>query len=212
MRPFRSERRFRGFRLIWLAAALAGMAAPVLTGAQPTAGAESGASAGALAHQAEPLPGMRFSSTIANSVLYDALRSTPKFARLDNELHGSPLSVSVTHVAETSSASKAGSLTSALFAGVTLGLLPVVTNRDFTVKYEIYVNGNLVTSRSYARHISRVFNLHSKDTTYGLGEDGLAWLKGTATQFATDATSDPKVDALIEEYHVYFDPQATATR
>lgn len=212
MLPCRSDRTSPGCRLFWAAFASAAVTAPNLSGAQSGVDAESGAPPGALAHQTEPLPGMRFSSTIASSVLYDALRATPKFVKLDNEQHGSPLFVSVTHVAETSSASKAGSLTSALFAGVTLGLLPVVTNRDFTVKYEIYVNGNLITSHSYSRHISRVFNLHSKDTTYGLGEEGLSWLKGTAGQFAADASADPKVDALIEEYHVYFDPQVPPTR
>ena len=198
--------------LVCLYAASAATVLAQAPAAPPAPAAAAAPAPAAPARADEPLPGMRFNSTIASGVLYDALKATPKFSQLDNELHGSPMTVSVTHIAETSTASMAGSITSAIFAGATLGLLPVVTNRDFTVKYEIYVNGNAITSHSYSHHISRVYNALAKDKTYGLGEDGLAWVKSTAAQFAADAATDPRVDALIDEYHVYFDPPpATAT-
>jgi hypothetical protein len=110
-------------------------------------------------------------------------------------------------------AGTASAVASALFAGVTLGLLPAVSNRDLVVTYEILVNGSVLLSYSYSKNVTRVFSIHSTDKTYGLGADGLAWVTGTAAQFSYEAARDPKYAELQAEYHYYYDtPAETSAR
>lgn len=159
------------------------------------------------------VPPIGFSSTIASDEIYDALKRTATFTSMDKEKPGNPVIVRVSHTYGRTSAGTASAVASALFAGVTLGLLPAVSNRDLVVTYEILVNGSVLLSYSYSKNVTRVFNIHSTDKTYGLGADGLAWVTGTAAQFTNEAARDPKYAELQAEYHYYYDtPAETSAR
>jgi hypothetical protein len=151
------------------------------------------------------VPPIGFASTIASDEIYDALKRTATFTSMDKEKPGNPVIVRVSHSYGHTSAGTASAVASALFAGVTLGLLPAVSNRDLVVTYEILVNGSVLLSYRYSKNVTRVFNIHSTDKTYGLGADGLAWVTGTAAQFAGDAARDPKYAELQAEYRYYYD-------
>jgi hypothetical protein len=152
------------------------------------------------------LPSMGFASTIASDELFDALKRFPAFAALDKEKIGSPVTIRVSlEVAHTSTASN---VASAIFTLGTLGLLPAVNNRDLTVTYDVLVNESVLSSYSYSKKITRVFNMYSTDRTHGLGDDGLAWLTGTTNEFATDLARDAKFADLEAEYHSYYDAAA----
>jgi hypothetical protein len=154
------------------------------------------------------LPPIGFAATIASEEIYDALKRSAIFTSMDKEKPGSPVIVRVSHTYGHTSAGTASEVASAIFAGVTLGLLPAVTNRDLVVTYEVLVNGSVLMSYSYSKNVTRVFNIHSTDKTHGLGADGLAWVTGTAAQFAGDAAGDPKYAQLQAEYHYYYDSPA----
>jgi hypothetical protein len=132
------------------------------------------------------LPSWQFASTVVADDLYDALKATPTFAALDKEKLGSPVAVRVSHMFGHTSKGTASEIASALLAGGTLGLLPAFSNRDLTLRYEILVNGSVLLSYQYSKNLTRVFNLHSTDKTHGLGAEGVAWVTGTAGQFAAD--------------------------
>jgi hypothetical protein len=157
------------------------------------------------------MPPIGFVSTIAADELYDVLKGSPAFSSMDKEKPGNPIIVRVSHTY--GHLSVASGIASAIFAGGTLGLLPAVSNRDLVVTYEILVNGSVLLRYSYAKNVTRVFNIHSTDKTHGLGDDGLAWVKGTAVQFAGDTARDAKYAALQAEYHYYYDsPAVTSAR
>ncbi len=149
------------------------------------------------------LPSMGFAAMIASDELYDALKKFPALAVLDKEKLGSPVTVRVS--LEVGRLATASNVASAILTLGTLGLLPAVNNRDVTVTYDLVVNGSVVSSYSYSKKITRVFNVYSTDRTHGLGDDGLAWLTGTAGQFAGDLARDPKFAELEAEYHSYYD-------
>lgn len=151
-----------------------------------------------------PLPAMRFVGTLAGDEIYNLVKAAPRFAKLDREQVGSPIALVVTHNFETSAGGKAGGLLSAVLAGSTLGLIPLVINGDLVVTYEFQVNGVAVTSRSYQKNYTQAQNLLAKDATYGLGKEGLAWARATVDQFLTDTRDDPKLAALVAEYQFYF--------
>jgi hypothetical protein len=156
-----------------------------------------------------PLPSMQFVSTIAGDEIYDILKQNSLFQTLDKEKPGSPVTIVVSHIYEHTGG--AASLATAIFTIGSLGLLPAVTNRDLIIKYEVVVHGSTLVTYTYSKNLTRVFSIYAKDTTHGLGNDGIAWVRDTARQFSAAFSSDPKVSQLQGEYHFYFTPvQATA--
>jgi hypothetical protein len=159
------------------------------------------------------LPPMGFASTIASDEIYGALKQTATFTSMDKDKPGNPVVVRVSHTYGHTPAGTASAIASAFFAGATLGILPVVSTRALVVTYEIMVNDSVLLSYSYSKNVTRVFNIHSTDKTYGLGADGLAWVTGTAAQFTNEAARDPKYAELQAEYHYYYDtPAETSAR
>ena len=153
---------------------------------------------------ASSLPAMSFYGSIADDELFDLVKKSDQFARLDKELIGSPLQLRVMHALQPTASGKATGLLSAIFTGGTLGLIPAVTNNSLMVTYEVRVHGRELVSYSFQRTFTRAVNIWAKDETHGLGKEGLEWLKSTATEFTTAAATDPKLASLKKEYERYF--------
>jgi hypothetical protein len=190
---------------------VASAADPVATPATPAtpvmvpAPAPTSAAAPATA-AANALPAMSFYGSIADDELFELIKKTEQFSRIDKELFGSPLHLRVMHTLQPTAGGKATGLLSAIFTGGTLGLIPAVTNNSLMVTYEVRVHGRELVSYSYQRTFTRAVNIWAKDETHGLGKEGLDWLRGTATEFTTAAASDPKLASLKKEYERYFGP------
>jgi hypothetical protein len=150
------------------------------------------------------LPAMGYTGSLEASDNYDLIKAEPLFAKLNKELIGSPIVLRVTHSLEPTGGGKAVGLASAIWAGSTLGLLPVVMNQDLVVYYDIMVNGTVLTTYTYRKNITVSMNIWSKDKTHGLGDTGLAWARGTAHDFIAAVRQDAKVTALVGEYQFYF--------
>lgn len=173
----------------------------------PVAAADTVASAATVAGAADPnrpLPPLRWFGTVAGEELYKLVKADPRFAQLDSELIGSPVLLRVSHSFEATSGGKAAGLASAILAGSTLGLLPVVMNNDLVINYELVVNGTTLSTYSYRKNFTRSVNIYAKDDTYGLGKEGLAWAKGTVAEFLAAARNDAKLAELVAEYEFYF--------
>jgi len=153
---------------------------------------------------ASALPAMSFYGSIADAELFDLIKKSDQFVRLDKELFGSPLHLRVMHSLQPTASGKATGVLSAIFTGGTLGLIPAVTNNSLMVTYEVRVHGRELVSYSFQRTFTRAVNVWSKDETHGLGKEGLEWLKSTAQEFTTAAASDAKLASLKKEYERYF--------
>jgi hypothetical protein len=147
---------------------------------------------------------MSLVSSIAYDELYEACKKIPVFASMDKDKPGSPITIRVSHSYGHTSAGTASAIASAILAGGTLGLLPAFSNRDLVITYDVLVNETLVSSYSYSKNVTRVFNIHSTDKTHGLGADGLAWVTGTAPEFAADLERDPAYARIQAEYRYYY--------
>jgi hypothetical protein len=150
------------------------------------------------------LPAMSFYGSIADTELFDLIKKSEQFSRIDKQLFGSPLQLRVMHALQPTASGKATGLLSAIFTGGTLGLIPAVTNNSLMVTYEVRVHGRELVSYSYQRTFTRAVNIWAKDETHGLGKEGLEWLRSTASEFTTAAAGDAKLTALKQEYERYF--------
>jgi hypothetical protein len=157
------------------------------------------------------LPAMIFFSSLAEDELFDVFKAEPGYAALDKELYGSPLKLIVTHTSRPTAGGQAAGVLSAVLSGSTLGLLPIVTNERFVVRYEVMLNGKTVASCSFERTSTRAINIWAAgDADAGLGKDGMAWLKSTAREAAGKLASDPALAALQQEIRFYFPDAAPA--
>lgn len=147
---------------------------------------------------------MSLVSSIAYDELYEAFKKIPAFASMDKDKPGSPITIRVSHSYGRTSAGTASAIASVILAGGTLGILPAFSNRDLVITYDVLVNETLVSSYSYSKNVTRVFNIHSTDKTHGLGADGLAWVTGTVPQFAADLERDPAYAHIQAEYRYYY--------
>lgn len=163
------------------------------------------------AADATALPPMNFYSSVATDELLARLKAVPAFVKLEKELYGSPIQVRVTHSLQPTAGGQAAGLLSAIWAGSTLGLLPVVTNNNLVITYEIKVNGKEIADYEFSRSFTRAINIWSEknDPTYGLGAEGIEWVRTTADEFAAKAANDPAVLALAKEHQFYFGAEKT---
>ncbi len=160
------------------------------------------------------LPPMQFFSSIGGDTVYDLLKADPSFANMDKELSGAPLYLVVTHSIRPTSGGSAAGLFSAILAGSSLGIIPVVTNEEFVVRYEVWLQGRAISTYTFSRTKTRAFNMWGGggNTTYGLGKEGLDWLKSTAGEFAVKAAHDPALMKLQSEIDYYFPPSTAAAK
>lgn len=151
------------------------------------------------------LPPMMFVTSLSEDDVYNAFKSTPAFAGIDKELYGSPLRLVVTHTNLPTPGGQAAGVFTALLSGSTLGLIPIVSNERLVVRYEVMLNGKVVANCSFERKSTRAFSLWSSPTAYsGLGKDGIAWVKTTASEAAAKLATDPALIALRDEIRFYF--------
>jgi len=188
--------------------ALPQTAAPVPT---PAPAIISPASVSVATSHANALPPMSFYASIAPDELLSRVKTAAAFAHVEKDLAGSPIQLRVTHSLQPTAGGQAAGLLSAIWAGGTLGLLPVVTNNNLVVTYQVSVNGREIARYDFSRSFTRAINIWAaqNDPTYGLGAEGLEWVKGTVAEFTTKAAQDANLLALTQEYALYFGKDAT---
>lgn len=156
--------------------------------------------------QGNPLPAMNFYSSVASDTIYDTIKANPRFSKLDKELVGSPITILVTHSIRPTAGGQAAGLLTAMLSGGSLGLIPIVTNEQFVLRYEILLHGKPVSVYSFERTNTRAINLWSQDTSaeHVFGKDGMEWLKSTINEFIAKSANDPELLKIQDEIDFYF--------
>ncbi|HEY3658858.1 MAG TPA: hypothetical protein VGL34_28120 [Steroidobacteraceae bacterium] len=157
------------------------------------------------------LPTIAFRADASGNDLFDALQSAHVFAHLSKEAPGSPIQLRIYHTVHPTNVD-AKNFFSGLLAVGTLGLSPVIMSGDYTMHYDLYVNGQRISRYEYTAKLSRNEHLNGKsaDATHGLGPDGVVWAKSTVNLFLNDLARDNSVRALNDEYKMYFGALAPA--
>ncbi|WP_372871249.1 hypothetical protein [Shewanella sp.] len=149
------------------------------------------------------LPPVLFISTFDGDALFDKLKATKSLAGIDKENIGTPLRLVVSYKLQPTAGGTAAGLTSALLAGSSLGILPVVTNNDLVLSYDFRVHGKTITRMEYRENFTQAQNMYSNPQG-GLDKDAHAWILSTTEQFLKDLSANQEVATLVEEYNFYF--------
>ena len=150
------------------------------------------------------LPPIMYLSTL-DDTLFAALKQQPALAQLDKELYGSPLRLAVTHTFAPTAGGTAAGVTSAMLAGSTLGILPVVDNSDLIVTYTVSAHGRTLSSFSYSKNFTRATNLFSgSNNIHKLDKGAMTWALSTVDQFIVELGKSAEINAISKEYAEYF--------
>ena len=125
------------------------------------------------------------------------------FEALDKEAVGAPLAVIA--VSDLRMKSDATAFSSLMLSASTLGLVPIVSNKEYKVAYFIYAGGDLVDKYVYSMTSSDVENMWSgrprdKDELKPAEE---LFLEQTASEFLNEVAENQKLKDLFDEYYLY---------
>ena len=148
-------------------------------------------------------PPIQFFSSISRDKMLERLKEDEKFANIDNDALGSPVVLQVRHATRMTAGGSASLMTSALLSGSTLGLIPVVSNDDLIVTYEVLVHGIPIASFEYIENFTDADSLYDSNINELEGA-ALEWAEATIETFLQDVENDPKLRDLIDEYRYYF--------
>lgn len=155
----------------------------------------------------QSLPPVLYVSTVDSDELYNRLKQAPSLENMDKESVGNPVRLLISYKFEPTAGGTAAGLTSAILAGGSLGILPMVSNDDLVLTYEFRVHNQVIASFSYRENFTQAKNMYSNAGLYSLDGKALAWAVGTTERFLADIGKDQALLDLTEEYHYYFGDQ-----
>jgi len=147
---------------------------------------------------------MYYVSNIPNKEFIEKLQQKPLLKGLKTKLYGSPIYFRTTIQNHDTAGGSAGTFFSAMLAGGSLGIIPIVTNKDFVLRYEIFVNGEKLFDHQFTYNVTDVKNMFTGSNGNTLDPELFEWASKTIEEVAPMIQKDEKVQKLINEYQYYF--------
>lgn len=132
------------------------------------------------------------------------LKKVDWLRNLSKDNKGSSVILAVSLVKKPTSGGTAAGVTSAVLAGGTLGLIPVVSNEDIYVKYEVLVQRFVVAEYIFSSNFSKTQNMWTIDFSKAVEGPALDWLLSTVSELEIKMRRDKVIQNLKKEYKLYF--------
>ena len=160
---------------------------------------------GEYVHQGKKYPPVLFITDIDSSSFEEKLESYEAFSSLDETSIGLPIGVRVLTALRRED--DARTFSSGMVSAATLGLVPVLSNKTFKVRYDIFVQGKSLEKFEYEMTSSDVENLWQysrQGQARELKESEELFLNNTINQFLNDVSKSDKVQEIFSEYYQYY--------
>ena len=154
-------------------------------------------------HTGDVYPPVFFVTNITDSSFKPAIEAYNSFEELDEKAVGLPIGVRVLKGYRTKQ--DGTQFTTMMLSASTLGIIPVVSNKEFKVRYDIFVQGKSIAQFEYMMDSTDVDNIWTssyKDKKATPTEE--LFLKDTISQFFFDLQKEEKSQAVFAEYKEYF--------
>lgn len=157
-------------------------------------------------HSGTKYPPVFLVSNIDKESYTNALNKHEAFERLDKEAIGLPIGLRIykgRHVKQDGT-----QFSSLMLSAGTLGLLPIVSNTEFTLYYDIFVQGKLLERFEYSMDSTQVNNIWTNP--HGISETKPAeevFMETSIDRFLNDLQDSEKAQELFSEYNEYFGDQ-----
>ncbi|PMN70564.1 hypothetical protein [Enterovibrio norvegicus] len=140
---------------------------------------------------------------VIDDFVVDALNKDSFYQHLDKGVPGTPIRF-VTYVERVqTSGGFAAETTSGLLAASTLGLVPILRNKDFKVVFRVLANGKIITEYEYVKNVTDATSLYTFQNTE-LSDDLKIWVVDVLNQTTQKLKRDKVLLDLIAEYKYYY--------
>ncbi|MFS1701642.1 hypothetical protein FJ444_08745 [Aestuariibacter sp. GS-14] len=155
------------------------------------------------AHQGKAYPPVFFVTNVEDKSFKEKLVQYNAFAALDDKAVGLPIGVRVLKGHRTKQ--DGTQFSSLMLSASTLGIIPVVSNKEFKVRYDVFVQGKSIESFEYMMDSTDVNNFwtsaYKEHQTTPTEEQ---FLLDTLPQFLNELSKSDISQATFAEYWEYF--------
>ncbi|TKB56134.1 hypothetical protein [Ferrimonas aestuarii] len=156
-------------------------------------------------HQGDKYPPVLFVTNIEDQELKSTFESFQAFEKLDKDSIGLPIGIRVLKAVRTKR--DGANLSSGLLAATTLGIIPVVSNTEFKVVYQVFLQGKEISNYEYIIESTEVGSMWSNGGVAD-GRDSKPseqlFIEKTVPHFLNDLIEDDEAQATFAEYREYF--------
>lgn len=153
-------------------------------------------------HNGKKYPPVLFATNISDG-FKARMEQFDAFTALDESSVGLPIGVRVIKGLRTKNDGLGGS--TGLLAATTLGIIPTVTNKEFKVIYQVFVQGDKIEEFSYTVDSTEVGNLWAMHQEREMKPDEQIFLENTVPHFLNDLTESATAQQYFDEYWEYFE-------
>lgn len=145
-------------------------------------------------------PPVFFQTNVDSDDFSDKLQDYKAFAALDEKSVGLPIGVMVIEYLQRKRDAKG--LTSGLLSATTFGLIPFANNKEFSVRYFVFVQGDVIADFHYSMSSADVEMLWGKERD--INDDERRFLDASIPKFLNDLRDNEEVQEIFAEYYQYF--------
>ena len=154
-------------------------------------------------HQGRKYPPILFATNVEDTDIIKIMESFEAFTLVDDKSVGLPIGVRVLKGKRISH--NGATFTSAMLTASTLGLIPMVSNKEFKVFYDVFIQGESIAQFKYQLDTTDVDHLwiggnEMTETT----SDEAVFLEHSVSLFLKDIKNHKEVQDLFAEYWAYF--------
>lgn len=154
-------------------------------------------------HSGKKYPPILFVTNIENDTFENKLKSYDAFADVSTEAVGLPIGIRVLKGHRTKQ--DGSQISTVLLSASTLGLIPIVSNTEFKVHYEVWVQGKLINTFKYQLDSTDVNNIWVANYGRETKPSEEQFIIDTLPQFFTELKKDEEAQAVFDEYWLYFE-------
>lgn len=154
-------------------------------------------------HTGQVYPPVFFVTNVENKEVIASLEEYQAFEKLDKKAVGLPIGVRVLKGHRTKQ--DGTQFSSLMLSASTLGIIPVVSNTEFKVRYDVFVQGKSIADFEYVMDSTDVNNFWTaayKEHKTKPSEE--VFLKDTLSRFLNELRQNKKVQDVFQEYREYF--------
>lgn len=150
----------------------------------------------------EKLPPILFQTNIEDKKYLEIFKTKSQFERVSETDIGLPIGVLV--LEHSKSQFSARGFSSGLFSAMAMGMIPVLDDRQYVIKYQLYVQGDVIETFEYGMTASEFRNFWTMPANkYEPADAELLYREQTVSMFLSDLNKSSKFQDIVSEYNLY---------
>ncbi|MCG7994487.1 MAG: hypothetical protein JAZ06_03585 [Candidatus Thiodiazotropha taylori] len=154
-------------------------------------------------HSGTRYPPILLVTNINSPSMSDLLNKYHAFSRIDKEAVGLPIGVRILKLHRTKNDSM--QFTTLMLAATTLGIVPVISNKEFKVRYDVFAQGEIVSTFTYQTNSTDANNIWmGVENENETKPDEELFIKESVSRFLSELKDSTDTQALFQEYREYY--------